>query len=163
MLLVRRKRGWLTNWQELSGHEWYWRVRQTQSQGKSGGYFCLLLMFKSDASASLWGLLRQMLVLHFLWLNIFEEGQGRIFESLSHSLHFSKSDLLIVLTLIILFTIVRSFWLVMYSTPLKVLQIMLISGNKEYLSLGFGLSRRSSTNEKPSNSSILNRSFLINS
>lgn len=40
----------------------------------------------------------------------------------------------------------KSLRLVIYSTPLNVLQIMLISGNMEYLSLAFGLSNKSKRN-----------------
>ena len=48
-----------------------------------------------------------------------------------------------------------------YSTPLKVLQTILINGIIAYLSLGFELSNKDSKNENPSFSSILKRSFLI--
>lgn len=58
---------------------------------------------------------------------------------------------------------VRSFRLVIYSTPLNVLQTILINGNKEYLSLALELSNKSLKNWMFSFSSILNKSFLINS
>ena len=66
-------------------------------------------------------------------------------------------------TLITFFITVRSFRLVIYSTPLNVLQTMLINGNKEYLSFAFELSNKSFKNWMFSFSSILNRSFLISS
>lgn len=59
-----------------------------------------------------------------------------------HYLHYN------LFTLMTFFITVRSFRLVIYYTPLNVLQTMLISGSNEYLSLAFGLSNKSVKNSK---------------